>query len=62
VFVCPNFVQAQHLARRVVKLIVVDLDMRKGSIELHVNVALPGGKSYVCHGKVGLVAIEAGIE
>ena len=38
----PNFVQAEHLACRVIELVVVDLNVGKSGVELHVYVALPG--------------------
>lgn len=38
----PHLVQAEHFASRVVKLVVVDLDVRKSGIKLHVDIALPG--------------------
>ena len=44
VFGWAHFVQAQDFARRVVELVMVDLDVREGCIELHVDVALPGSE------------------
>ena len=38
----PSLVQSEHLTRGVVELVMVDLDVRKRCIELHVDVALPG--------------------
>ena len=37
-----NFVQAKHFARRVVELVMVDLDIREGGIELYVDITQPG--------------------
>jgi len=48
----PHLIQAQDLARRVVELVVVDLDVRKGSVELHIDVALPRSEAQVRHGGV----------
>ena len=47
-----NLVQAQDFARRVVELVVIDLDMGECSIKLHIDVALPGGKAQVGHSDV----------
>ncbi len=45
-----SLIQAEHLARRVVELVMVDFDVRKGSIELDVYIALPGGELEGRHG------------
>jgi len=37
-----HLVQTEDLARRVVELIMVDLDVCEGGVELHVNVTQPG--------------------
>lgn len=36
-----NLVQAQHFARRVVELVMVDFDMGEGGVELDIDVAHP---------------------
>lgn len=60
VIACPHLIQAQHLARRVVQLVMVDLDMRERSIELHINITLPGGESHVRHNEVGVAVYRRG--
>jgi hypothetical protein len=48
-----NLVQAEDLAGRVVELVMVDLDMGEGGVELDVDVALPGRESERGHGGDG---------
>jgi hypothetical protein len=42
-------IKTQQLARRVVELVMVDLDVRQSSVELDIHVALPGRKLYGRH-------------
>lgn len=54
-----HFVQAEHLAGRVVELVMVDFDVGERGVELDVDVALPRRKLEGCHGgRVG--GIEGG--
>lgn len=39
-----SLVQPEDLACGIVELVMVDLDVREGCIELHVDVALPGSE------------------
>lgn len=45
-----DLVQAEHLAGRVVELVMVDLDVGQGGVELDVDVAHPGRKLERGHG------------
>lgn len=44
-----HIVQAEHLSRGVVELVMVDFDVGKRSVELHVHIALPRGVFYSRH-------------
>jgi hypothetical protein len=46
-----HLVQTEHLARRVVELVMVDFDVCKGCIELYIDIALPGRELEGCHGE-----------
>lgn len=46
----PHFIQSEHLASRVVELVMVDLNVCKRCVELYVDVALPGRKLEGRHG------------
>lgn len=52
-----SLVQAEHLTRGVVELVMVDLNVRKGCIELYVDVALPGSELECCHGGGGYLVL-----
>ena len=39
-----HVVKTEQLTRRVVELVVIDLDVGQSGIELHVDIALPGRK------------------
>lgn len=45
-----SLVQSEHLARRVVELVMVDLDVCERSVELHIDIALPGCELERRHG------------
>jgi hypothetical protein len=46
-----HLVQTEHLARRVVELVMVDFDVCERCVELYVDVALPGRELEGCHGE-----------
>ena len=48
-----SLVQSQYLPRRVVEFVMVDLDVGKRRVELHIDVALPGRKLERRHGGGG---------
>lgn len=50
VLVWADFVQPQDLARRVVELVVVNLYVGEGGVELHVDIADPGRELEGGHG------------